>query len=196
MKITRRNFLKGISVATAGLALAEGGQFREVFAAETADIKRGREILTICPYCGVGCGIIVTERDGKIINIEGDPDHPINEGSLCPKGMSISDISFVVTGKNKRVPNSRRLTKVLYRAPGSNAWEEKDWDWALREIALRIKKTRDETFQLKDENGVTVNRTPAIAHLGSASIDNEENYLMHKFLRAIGVINLDHHARL
>lgn len=188
--------MKGLGLGAAGLALWEGGAGKEALAAEDVSFKKGREVPTICPYCGVGCGIIVTERDGKIVHVEGDPDHPINQGALCPKGMSVSDISFVVAGKNNRVPNPRRLTKVLYRAPGSDHWEEKDWNWALREIALRIKVTRDETFELKDANGATVNRTQAIAHVGSASLDNEENYLIHKFLRSIGVINLDHHARL
>ena len=95
---------------------------------------------------------------------------------MCCKGIALGEANTIVDAKRNRITNDRRLTEVLYRAPGSSAWEKKDWDWALSEIAKRIKKTRDETFEEVDENGVTVNRTQAIAHLGSASVDNEENY--------------------
>ncbi|HAU30844.1 MAG TPA: hypothetical protein DCW46_00845 [Desulfotomaculum sp.] len=203
--ISRRDFLKYLGLGTAGTALFEGaaavpaiasGGEHPSFDVPPSKLKRAKETPTICAYCGCGCGIIVYSENNLITHIEGDPDHPINEGSLCPKGSAISDVNTIVEKINKRVPNKRRVTDVLYRAPGSSDWEIKDWDWALNEIAKRVKKTRDESFQEKDDKGVVVNRTEAIAHLGSASIDNEENYLMHKLLRSLGIINLDHHARL
>ncbi|GAW91086.1 molybdopterin oxidoreductase Fe4S4 region [Calderihabitans maritimus] len=200
--LSRRAFLKSLGASTLGLSFL-GGITDSADASQKSPIDLGpyrlkftRETTTICPYCAVGCGIIVHTQEGKVVYTEGDPDHPINEGSLCPKGLSISDLSFIVDKNNKRVPNPRRLTKVLYRAPRSDRWEEKPWDWALNKIAERVKATRDATFEIKDENGVVVNRTQAIAHLGSASIDNEENYLMHKLARALGIINIEHHARL
>lgn len=200
-KLSRREFLKALGLGAAGVSLLDAagipaeasespiklGPFKLQYAEETA---------SICPFCACGCGLLVHTRDGKVINIQGDPDHPINEGALCPKGMSVSDLTYVVNRKRNRVPSKQRMTKVLYRAPHSDHWEEKDWDWALAEIAKRVKKTRDATFETVDENGVTVNRTPAIFELGSASIDNEENYLMHKLCRALGLYHIDHHARL
>ena len=201
-KLTRRDFLKSIGATTAGLKFF-GGAALPAQASESwpiklspIKIKYAQETTTICPYCGVGCGIIVYTENGKVIHTEGDPDHPINEGSLCPKGASISDLSYIVDRKNNRVPNTQRVTKVLYRAPQSKKWEEKTWDWALKEIAARVKMTRDASFERQDETGVTVNRTQTIAHLGSASLDNEENYLLHKLMRSLGLVNLDHHARL
>lgn len=204
-KISRRDFLKYLGLGAAGTALWEStgtipaiAKEKEApdFAVAPSKLRRAKETPTICAYCGCGCGIIAYSENDKIIHIEGDPDHPINEGTLCPKGTSISDVNTIVDKKNQRVPNQRRVTEVLYRAPGSSNWEVKDWDWALAEIAKRVKKTREESFEEKDEKGVTVNRTEAIAHLGSASLDNEENYLLQKMLRALGVVNLDHHARL
>jgi formate dehydrogenase major subunit len=201
-KLNRRDFLKSIGMTTVGFKVFGGAALPEKSLPSwpiklgPTKIKQAHETTTICPYCGVGCGIIVYTENGKVVHTEGDPDHPINEGSLCPKGMSISDLSFVVNQKNMREPNKQRVMKVLYRAPYSEKWEEKSWDWTLREITDRVKKTRDASFERKDNNGVTVNRTQAIAHLGSASLDNEENYLLHKLMRALGVVNLDHHARL
>lgn len=203
-KINRRDFLKSLGLGTAGLGLFEAAGTLPAFASATPvtpvagsyRLKKTKETVSVCSYCGCGCGFIVYSEGDRVVYIEGDPDHPINEGSICPKCTSISDVNTIVDKNGNRVPNPRRITKVLYRPPGGTEWQEKDWDWALTEIARRVKQTRDATFEEKDEKGVTVNRTQAIAHLGSASIDNEENYLMHKLLRAIGVINLDHHARL
>jgi len=201
MEITRRGFFK-LSGATAAAAALTAVGVRKVSAStgEPLRIKYSKEYHTICTFCGVGCGIICNVRDdGVIVNTEGDPDHPINEGTLCSKGSSYYNISYIYDEKGVPRPNPKRLTHVLYRAPRSSQYEVKDWAWALDTIAERIKDTRDRTLvQSVDVKGrqVTVNRTEAIAWLGSAFCTNEENYLFHKMGRAMGVINLDHCARL
>lgn len=150
--------------------------------------KRG-EKTTICPYDGSGCGFIVDAQDGRVVNIEGDPDHPVNRGSGCAKGASMRHLS---------AENPWRLSKVLYRAPGGTVFEEKTWDWAITEIARRIKKTRDANFIEVDANHPHpgVNRTEAIANIGGAALDNEECYLLSKFARSLGIVYLEHQARL
>jgi len=199
VKVTRREFLKisGAAVATLPVlgfdltpAMAQTGEYR---------IKNIKPVPTICPYCGCGCGLVVhTTTDGKVINTEGDPDHPINQGATCAKGASVFQLH----------DNPRRMRKPLYRAPNSDQWEEKEWDWVFKEIAKRAKKTRDDTFirkekiMGKDENGadkeieITVNRTDAIATLGGAALDNEECYLYSKLGRALGAAYIEHCARL
>lgn len=195
MGVTRRDFIKGAAVAGTAAALLPGGA-----QAAPRDSRRkleaGKEYKSICPFCGVGCGITIRTDGEFIVDAQGDPEHPINEGALCSKGSSLANLRQIYTVEGKPALNSLRLTKVQYRAPGSDHWEEKSWDWALTEIAKRVKSTRDATFERTDAAGVTVNRTMAIGHLGSAAIDNEENYLMVKLMRALGVINIDHHARL
>jgi formate dehydrogenase major subunit len=131
-----------------------------------------------------------------LVGTEGDPDNPINEGSLCSKGSSVFNMAYIYDDSGRKIPNPSRVTQVLYRAPYASDWEVKDWDWALETIAQRIKQTRDETFERVDSNGVTVNRTTALAWLGSAMCNNEENYLFHKLAKALGIINIDHCARL
>lgn len=197
MNLSRRQFLK-VSGAAAATTTLYGIGFRDVSEASTQRFRLhyAQEITTICPFCSVGCGIICHVRDGQIVNTEGDPDHPINEGTLCSKGSSLFNMSYVFNEKGKAVPNPNRVTKVLYRAPKASEWEEVDWDWALKTIAQRIKNTRDETFVTENAQGVTVNRTPAISWLGSAMCNNEENYLFHKFSRSMGLVNIDHCARL
>jgi len=200
MELTRRSFLK-LSGATAAAATLTGVGLRKAIAApvEPLRIKYTKEVPTICTYCGVGCGIICSVQDGIVVNAEGDPGHPINEGTLCSKGSSIFNASYIFEEKGKPIPNPSRMTKVLYRAPGASDYEERDWDWALDEIAKRIKDTRDRTLvKTVDVGGrqVTVNRTNAINWLGSAWCTGEENYLFHKMCRAMGVINIDHCARL
>jgi formate dehydrogenase major subunit len=143
------------------------------------------ETTTVCPFCGVGCGQVVSTRHGNVINIEGDAGHPISEGTLCSKGAAAIQV----------VNNPRRLQKVLYRAPRGKAWEEKTWDWALQRIAARVKETRDKSFQTT-VNGKTVNRTEAIACLGGSALDNEEAYLLVKLMRALGLVYVEHQARL
>ncbi len=197
MPITRRNFLK-LSGLIAGSTLFQAKNNDVLAAEENYDLKiaYGEESTSICPFCSVGCGIISHKQDGELINVEGDPDHPISRGTLCSKGSSIRNMSQIFDEEGQARPNPNRVRNVFYRAPNSDSWEVKDWDWALEKIAERIKETRDETFEKTDENGVTVNRTTSIAHLGSAMINNEENYLLHKLTRAIGLVNIDHCARL
>lgn len=203
-KMSRRDFLKVLGMSAAGTVLLDGlgaGTAHAETELPSFDLgpyrlTRTKETPSICCYCGCGCGLLVYSEGDRVVNLEGDPDHPINEGSMCPKGIALSDMNTIVDNKRRRVPNEKRVTQVLYRAPGSSQWVVKDWDWAFTQIAQRIKKVRDASFEEKEANGVTVNRTQALAHLGSASIDNEENYLMCKLMRAMGVINLDHHARL
>jgi formate dehydrogenase major subunit len=195
MRLSRRNFLKLTGVTAAASALAGAGMPEQAEAAEDLRVHYAKEVTTVCTFCGVGCGIICHVQDGIITNTEGDPDNPINEGTLCSKGSSHYNLSYIYDSKGKSVPNPNRLTKPLYRAPGSDKWEVKSWDWMISEIAQRIKKTRDASFEATS-GGVTVNRTPAISWLGSAFCTNEENYLFQKMCRAVGIIDLDHCARL
>jgi formate dehydrogenase major subunit len=185
--LTRRNFLK-VSGATAGSVLLPAG-----FAAATENVKAFplhkpvKESATICPYCSCGCGLVIaTGPDGHIINSEGDPDNPQNRGALDPKSISVQQLS----------KSDLRLKKPLYRAPGSDTFEEKSWDWTIAEISKRIKATRDATFQKVNDKGVTVNRTPGIAYLGGAANNNEECYLASKLMRALGLVYLEHQARI
>jgi formate dehydrogenase major subunit len=188
MRISRRGFLKISGGVTTGAVLGTFGVHLKSSQAQAQTLKTryAKESTTICPYCGVGCGQIVSVSDGKVINIEGDPDHPINQGSLCSKGEALIQVAN----------NDRRMTKVLYRAPYSNKWEEKTWEWALPEIAKRIKTTRDENWKAKDDQGRVVNRVEALAGLGGAALDNEECYLWSKLARALGIVYLEHQARI
>jgi formate dehydrogenase major subunit len=184
--VNRREFLKlsGLSVAAAGV-LSTSGESPALAVTADLRIKRAAEVRTICPFCSVGCGMIAHVEDGRLINLEGDPDHPISEGSLCPKGSSTFQFAY----------NDRRLKKALYRKPGGTAWETVEVDWALDRIAERVKTTRDKYF-IPTEDGLTVNRCEAIANIGSACIDNEEAYLLTKLMRGLGVVYLEHHARI
>lgn len=201
MDLSRRTFLKlsggTLLISSLGIDLSASRAY-----AQTLRIKNAKETLTICPYCSVGCGIIVHSQDGKVINTEGDPDHPINEGTLCSKGQSLYQI----------VNNPVRITKPLYRAPGAKEWKEVEWDWALDQIARRVKDTRDRTFKVTSKSKIKekqpdgtekevekefiVNRTDGIAHVGSAALDNEECYLLQKLLRSWGLVYIEHQARI
>ena len=188
MTITRRSFLKGLGGGMASLGLAEAVWQSPSWAytVPAAKIKQATETTSICPYCGVGCGLIAHSINNQLINVEGDPDHPINQGSLCSKGQAVFQI----------INNDRRLQKVRYRAPGSDHWEEKPLDWAMQTLAQRIKATRDASFTAKSPEGVTVNRTEALASIGGAALNNEECYLISKLMRGLGVVYLEHQARL
>jgi formate dehydrogenase major subunit len=200
MAVSRRDFLKfsssGLAAATLGLDLAPVEA-----RAEDLPIRYARETTTICPYCAVGCGMIVHTLAGSIINVEGDPDHPINEGSLCPKGSSVYQLR----------DNKARITKPMYRAAGATEWKEVSWDWTIDEIAKRVKINRDATFtatskiKIKEKVGsvevekeieAVVNRTMGMASVGSAALDNEECYLYQKFLRGLGLVYIEHQARI
>ncbi len=189
MLISRRNFLKSAGGAVAGLVAASKDGEASADSPELRT-KGAKTTTTICTFCAVGCGMIVQVKDGKVVNIEGDPDHPINRGSLCSKGDALSQI-----------PNSDlRLKKVRYRAAGASAWEEKSWDWALDRIAELMKDSRDRNFRIKDKGkdglDYLVNRNEGMTILGGAGLDNEECYLLHKFARSSGVVYLEHQARL
>jgi anaerobic selenocysteine-containing dehydrogenase len=184
MAITRKEFLRLSGVTTAGAFL--GGVSTMSGCKGTPDKLSGtKESTTICPYCGVGCGLIVSTKNGKVVNIEGDPDHPINQGSLCSKGSALYQVAV----------NDRRLKKVQYRAPYSAEWKELSWDEAMKMIAQRVKKTRDDTFIAK-EGDVTVNRAAGLASLGGAALDNEECYAWSKLARIMGLSYLEHQARI
>jgi len=186
MMISRRGFLKisGATFAAGGLGLNLNPV--KAYAADTK-IKFAKETTTICPYCAVGCGIIVHTKNGKVVNTEGDPDHPISQGSLCSKGSSLFQLTH---------QNNERLTKPLYRAPKSDKWEEKSWEWVIEKIAKNVKESRDASFVTKNAKGQTVNRTDGIASVGSAAMDNEECYAYQKLLRSLGLVYIEHQARI
>ncbi|MBC7223650.1 MAG: twin-arginine translocation signal domain-containing protein [Anaerolineae bacterium] len=184
-RVTRRQFLKLTGAAAGGLLLPTGLALADV--ARFPLHKAIGEKHSICPYCSVGCGLLIaTDLEGHIINCEGDPDHIINRGGLDPKSVSVPQLST----------SPLRLKKPLYRAPGSDHWEEKTWDWTIREVAKRIQATRDATFERVDDNGVTVNRTEAIAFLGGAANNDEDCYLAIKLARALGLVYIEHQARI
>lgn len=191
MELNRREFLKASGAGMSCLVLLGLLEPEAVLAERSKSspplLKRIGEKTTICPYDGTGCGFVIASENGKVVNIEGDPDHPINRGAACAKGASLRQLS---------ADNPWRLSKVLYRRPGGNDWEEKTWDWAITEIASRIKETRDANFIEKDSKGNLVNRIEAIANLGGSALDNEECYLMAKLARALGLVYLEHHARI
>jgi len=190
MKISRRGFLigSGAAFSSLGLNLAP----LRAYAAGLTKMDRlrtAKQSTTICCYCSVGCSLICStdKMTGKIFNIEGDPDHPINEGALCAKGAGIFGLSEA---------NEHRLRKVLYRAPKSDKWEEKDWDWSLKRIARLVKDTRDKDFIVRNEKGELVNRVESIGHYGSSNINNEECWLLSLSCRAMGLVYIDHQARV
>ncbi len=199
MRLNRRSFLAVSAGLGAGSLLDSLGLDSGPTMAYADDLSdrllRSRITTSICPYCAVGCGVLVLSQEtaddeagrGRVVvHVEGDPDHPINEGSLCSKGASLYQLAN----------NEHRLTKVLYRPPGGARFEERDWPWAARQIARRIKDTRDETFTARNQAGQTVNRTTAIASVGSAALDNEECWLYQSMLRAMGLVYVEHQARI
>jgi len=188
MGITRRTFIKGLGSGITALGLSDVILTRSGWAGVVAPAKtKDSQVTTsICPFCGVGCGLIADTKGGKLINVEGDPDHPINEGSLCSKGQAVFEV----------VTSPRRLQQVLYRAPGADRWEEKPLDWALTTLAQRLKATRDAGFITQSPEGVPVNRTETLASIGGAALNNEECYLISKLSRALGIVYLEHQARL
>lgn len=192
-KISRRNFMKFTAASVAAAALAD----KKTASAQTLSGERAFPLMTagattaygLCHFCSVGCGLEVKVKDGKIISTEGLQDHPINEGSLCPKGRSMKEIAN----------SDLRLTHPLVRKPGSDKWEPISWDDAMDKMANKIKDVREETFtdiETIDGEDVTVNRLEGIFSLGSAEIDNEEAYLYTKFNRGLGIHNYSHQAEI
>jgi formate dehydrogenase major subunit len=141
---------------------------------------------SICPYCAVGCGQVVYTRDGELVDIEGNPRSPINQGTLCPKGSASRQL----------VQQPGRLTKVLYRRPHGTEWEELPLERAMDMIADRVVEARAAGWQDTDERGWRVNRTLGFAHLGGATLDNEENYLIKKAFTAMGAVQIENQARI
>lgn len=190
MKLDRRSFIK-LSMATATATAFGGLGFNlspGVARAATLSIAEAKATTSICCYCAVGCGLIVhtDTNTNRAINVEGNPDHPINQGALCAKGAS----SWQLT------ENDRRPSKPMYRAPFSDQWEEKDWDWMLDTIARRIKDTRDASFTTTNDKGQLVNRCDGLASVGSAAMDNEECWVYQSMLRSLGLFYIEHQARI
>ena len=193
MTLTRRDFLKvgtigGAAATVFGFDLAPAyAQLREL------KIARATETRSTCPYCSVSCGVLIYTLGDKaknvtpqVVHVEGDPDHPINRGTLCPKGASLE----------QDILNPRRLTKPQVRRPGSDHWEDIDWDTAINEIAGRVKKTRDDSFITTDAQGKTVNRCESLAFIGGCTDTNEFNYLVVKSMRSLGLVYLENQARV
>ena len=193
MAISRRTFLQSSIVGGAALS-AFGFDATPVFAqAKTLKISRTSETRSTCPYCSVSCGVIIHTLGDKaknavpqVVHVEGDPDHPINRGTLCPKGASLQ----------QDILNERRLLTPQVRRPGSDHWEDIGWDQAIKEIARWVKKTRDASFVEKDARGRTVNRCEGIAFTGGCTDTNEFNYLVVKSMRALGAVHLENQARV
>jgi formate dehydrogenase major subunit len=190
----RRQFLKlstlgGVTASVLGFDLTPVyAQVRELKIARTTETR------STCPYCSVSCGVIIhtlgdRSRNVKptVVHVEGDPDHPINQGALCPKGITLK----------QNIVNDRRLTKVMYRAPGTMAWEEKSWDWAIDRIARLTKDTRDAHLIERDDRGRTLNALTALGVIGGCTDTNEVNYLLVKAFRAgLGVIPIEQQSRI
>ncbi len=191
MDVSRRAFLKAGAVGgtvALGLDVSEArAEMRQLKVARTTETR------SICPYCAVSCGVIVHTLGDKsknatpsVVHVEGDPDAPINRGTLCPKGATLRD----------DINNPNRLTTPKVRRPGSDHWEEISWDDAIAQIAKHIKATRDATFVAKNAKGQTVNRTPGIAMIGGCTDTNEYNYLQWKFITGLGIPYRDSQARV
>ena len=193
MTTSRRDFLR-IAAIGGGTATVLGFDLKPAYAQlRELKIARATETRSTCPYCSVSCGVIIYTLGDKaknvtpqVIHVEGDPDHPINRGTLCPKGASLE----------QDILNPRRLVKPQVRRPGGTDWEDISWDDALSEIAQRVKKSRDETFVEKDAAGHTVNRCEGIAFTGGCTDTNEFNFLVVKTMRSLGVCYLENQARV
>jgi formate dehydrogenase major subunit len=193
METSRRDFLKAAGLGGAAATIFGFDLVPAYAALRELKIARATETRSTCPYCSVSCGVIIYTLGDKaknvtpqVIHVEGDPDHPINRGTLCPKGASLE----------QDIMNDRRLLKPQVRRPGGTDWEDISWDKALDEIAAWTKKSRDETFVEKDANGKTVNRCEGIAFTGGCTDTNEFNYLVVKTMRSLGVCYLENQARV
>lgn len=188
MGISRRGFMKLTGVGLACLGLGDLGLSARPAAAfaTTLRIAGAKEVQSTCPFCSCGCSILMFIKDGKFLSSEGDPDYPVSEGALCAKGAAFHSMHV----------SPHRVLKPRYRAPGSQAWEEKDWDFVLDRIAKRVKETRDRDFMVKNAKGQIVNRVESIFQLGTSQMDNEECAVSHQMLRGLGVVHFDHQARI
>src|SRR5204862_4392267 len=191
MQVSRRHFLRVTAGAGAGTAIGGlvglGATLAPARAqAQELRIKDAKSVPSICPFCSVGCATLIQVKDGQIVNIEGDPRSPHNEGTLCPKGAAIYQLHV----------NPNRPIKVLHRAPGAVDWEVWDLDRAMDRVAELVKKTRDETFIERLPDGKLVNMTPAIFSLGGATLDNEWNHIHQKLMRGLGIVAIENQARI
>jgi formate dehydrogenase major subunit len=193
--VSRRQFLQGSIGGSGALGLASFGFDAAAAAAEVRALKieSATETRTVCPYCAVGCSMIAYTIGGEALNtepvlvhIEGDPDSPINGGTLCPKGASTLQLAV----------NQRRPEHPMYRAPGGTEWERISWDDAMEKMTRWVKDARDDNFTARDDEGNTVNRQTGFAFLGGATISNEEGYLTAKLMRALGTVYLEQQARV
>lgn len=191
MSLSRRDFLRTSLSAGGGTALGSlvglGANLAPAIArAQELRIRQARATPSVCPYCSVGCATLVHTVDGEIVNIEGDPRSPHNEGTLCPKGAAIYQLH----------KNPNRMTQVLRRAPGATEWEVWDLDRAMDRVAELVRETRDETFVERLADGTLVNQTTAIFALGGATLDNEWNHLQQKLMRGMGIVPIENQARI
>jgi len=191
MELSRRDLLRLSVAGGAGTALggliASGVDLAPVIAkAQQLRIKDARITPSVCPFCSVGCATLIHTVDGKIVNIEGDPRSPHNEGTLCPKGAATFQLHI----------NPNRPTQVLHRAPGATEWEVWDLNRAMDRVAELVKKTRDETFLERLSNGKLVNATTAIFSLGGATLDIEWNHIQQKLMRGLGIVPIENQARI
>jgi formate dehydrogenase major subunit len=193
--LTRRGFLKVSAAGAAAAGVSSLGFDTAVAEARTVEqslrIKGAKVSRSVCPYCAVGCSLLAyTRKNGngatELLQIEGDPDSPVNEGTLCPKGASSMELAV----------SRRRLQHPLYRAPGAREWKRVSWGFVLDKLARRIKASRDNTFVTEDDEGNVVNRTEGIAFAGGAAFSNEEGYLAAKLMRGLGLIHLEQQARV
>jgi len=190
VNVSRRGFL----ASGAALTTAFGFDLRPAqAAARELKISRTNQTLSICPYCAVGCSVVIHTLGDKarnvtpaVVHIEGDAESPVNRGTLCPKGISLKEF----------VASDRRLTKVLYRAPKATEWKAISWDEAYEKMARRIKESRDRSFEAKDSQGRTVNRLANVALIGGCTDTNEINYLLSKFRFGLGILPYENQSRL
>ena len=190
-KISRRELLRRAVAGSGGTALgglaASGLDWAPAGArAQQLRIARARVTPSVCPFCAVGCATLVHTIDGKIINIEGDPRSPHNEGTLCPKGAATFQLHI----------NPNRPTRVLHRAPGASEWEEWELERAMQRVTELVKKARDDNFIERLQNGKVVNATTAVFSLGGATLDIEWNHLQQKLMRGLGIIAIENQARI
>jgi len=195
MDVTRRQFVRLAMGGVGATSLAALGfsPARTLAEVRTFKLAHATETRNTCPYCSVGCGVIMyslgdrsKNARSEIFHIEGDPDHPVNRGTLCPKGSSLVDF----------VRSPSRLTHVEYRAAGGNKWEKVTWDWALDRIARLMKDDRDKNFIAKNAKDVTVNRWTTVGMLAASASSNETGYITHKVFRALGGVAFDNQARV